>query len=84
MIGVAPLFIAVKEAISPIPPDIKPILVMLFVQLYELPVPVKLTKVVEDPLHTVCELGWSTVGVGFTVKVNILGKPGQVTPVFVY
>ena len=48
-------FVAVKEPILPVPMAASPIEVVLFVQLYTVPVtaPVKLIAVVDAPLHTV-------------------------------
>jgi hypothetical protein len=40
------------------------------IQLYELPVPVKLTAVVTDPLHTVWLVGKVTVESAFTVATT--------------
>ena len=44
--GVVPVFIAVKAAIFPVPLAPSPIDVVLFAHVYEVPVPVKVTKVV--------------------------------------
>jgi len=48
------LFIAVKDAILPVPDAARPILVLLLVQLYTVPaaLPVKVTAAVGCPLHT--------------------------------
>jgi len=51
--GVVPVFVAVKDgivALVPLAP--KPILVVLLIQLYPVAVPLKVTKVVADPLQT--------------------------------
>ena len=39
--------------------------------------PVKVTAAVVAPLHRVCGVTASTVGVGFTVIVKVAGVPGQ-------
>ena len=39
--------------------------------------PVKFTASVCVPLHFVWSAGFTTVGVGFTVMVNVVGRPGQ-------
>jgi len=52
--GVLPLLTAVNEAIFPVPLAARPMLVVLFVQLYVVTlVPVKLIGAVLPPLHTV-------------------------------
>ena len=83
--GSAPVLIAVKLPILPVPAAARPMLVLLFVQLYTVPVvaPVKITAVVGVLLHTVWFAGWFTVGIGFTVIVNVIGVPVQVTPALV-
>ena len=77
--GVVPVFTAVKLAILPVPVAARPIVVLLLVQLYTVPVtaPAKVTAAVAAPLHTVWFAGCVTVGVGFTVIVNVIGVPGQ-------
>ena len=70
---------AVKALMFPEPDAAKPILVVLLVQLYCVPVPLKDTKVVEAPLQTTWLAGAATMGVGFTVNVNVTGFPGQAT-----
>ena len=52
-IGVVPLFVPTKEAISPVPFAPSPIDVLEFVQLYVVAVPVKLMAVVDDPAQIV-------------------------------
>ena len=47
------LLVAVKEAILPLPLAPRPIAVLLFVQLYDVPVPLNVTAVVDILLHTV-------------------------------
>jgi hypothetical protein len=82
VIGNAVLFVAVKLEILPVPLAARPILVLLFVQLYVVPAtaPVKVTAVVVAPLHNVWLATAFTVGVGLTVIVNVIGVPVQVTP----
>lgn len=74
--------VAVKLAILPVPDAARPIVVLLFVQLYTVPatLPVKFTAVVADPLHSTCGNTAFTVGIGFTVIVNVCGAPVQVVP----
>jgi hypothetical protein len=50
--GLVPVLTAVKAKISPVPLPPSPIDVVLLVQLYDVPVPVKLTRVVCPPLQT--------------------------------
>ena len=80
-----PPFVAVKEAISPVPLAARPIEVRLFVQLYTVPgtAPEKATAVV-DPLLQITwfEIAF-TVAVGLTVTVNVVAVPVQVVPAFV-
>lgn len=75
--GVA--FLAVKAAIFPVPLTPNPICGVLLVQLYTVPdaAPLNTTGAVDAPLHTVWLAGWLTVGVGFTVIVNVTGAPAQ-------
>ena len=77
--GAVPVFVALKEAILPEPVAARPIDGVSFVQSYVVPVvaPVKLIAVVADPLHSVWSVTGFTVGVGFTVIVNVSGVPGQ-------
>lgn len=51
--GTAPRFVAMNDAILPLPLAANPIDAVLLVQLYTVPVtaPVKFTAVVADPLH---------------------------------
>lgn len=69
----------VKAAILPVPLAPKPIAVLLLVQLYVTPATglVNTTGAVIVPLHTVWLAGWSTVGVGATITVAVIGAPGQ-------
>lgn len=73
--------VAVKLAILPVPLAARPIVVLLFVQLYTVPAtaPVKVTAVVALPLHNTCGSTALTVGIGFTVIVKVCGVPVQVT-----
>ena len=77
--------VAVKLAILPVPDAARPIVVLLFVQLYTVPgtLPVKFTAVVAEPLHSTCGNTAFTVGIGFTVMVNVCGVPVQVPPLLV-
>ena len=63
----------------PDPVDARPIEVVLFVQVYVVPLtaPLKLTAVVDAPLHNVWLVGAVTVGVGLTVIVKFCGLPTQ-------
>ena len=80
--GAVVVFTAVKEGILPVPLAARPIEVVLLVQLYTVPVtaPVKLIAVVAVPLHNDWLATVFTVGIGFTVMVNVLGVPAQVEP----
>ena len=44
---------------------------------------VKFTAAVDWPAHSVWLGCWFTIGVGFTVMVNVIGVPVQVTPALV-
>ncbi len=76
--GAPVVLVAVKFRL-PVPLAPRPMAVLLFVQLYTVPatVPVKVCVTVA-PAHTVWLAGWFTVGIGFTVIVNVIGVPGQV------
>jgi hypothetical protein len=80
--GAVPIFTALKLAIGPVPLAASPIDVVLFVQLYTVPVavPIKVTVLVALLLQTTWLLTGATVGVGLTVMVNNTGDPVQVTP----
>ena len=80
--GSAPVLVAVKAAILPAPDAARPMEVLLLVQLNTVPAtaPVKLMAVVVAPLHNVWLATAFTVGVGFTVIVNVVEVPVQVTP----
>lgn len=83
--GAPPLLTAVNDAISPVPEAARPVVVLLFVQLNTVPgtVPLNVTAVVALPLHNTWLLIPATVGVGFTLMLNSIGVPVQVTPLFV-
>jgi len=74
-----PLFTAVNCAISPFPVAANPMDGELFVQSKEvaLTVPAKPTDEVNSPLHKVCGFTVATLGVGFTMMVNVSGAPVQ-------
>ena len=73
------VLVAVNDAISPVPPEARPIVLSLFVQLYTVPLtaPLKLTAVVAVLLHTVWPLTDATVGVGLTVSIKLSALPGH-------
>ena len=77
--------LALNDAISPVPRATRPIDGVLLLQLNIVPPtgPVKITGAVGVLLHTVWFSGCTTCGVGFTVIVNVIGVPLQVTPAFV-
>lgn len=76
------LLVARNGAILPVPLAPRPIVVLLFVQLYTVPatLPVKLTAAVLLLLHTTWLATALTVGVGLTVIVKVTGVPVQVLP----
>ncbi len=80
MIAAAVVLVAVKFRL-PVPLAPRPIAVLLLVQLYTVPAtgPVKACVNVA-PLHTVWLATAFTDGIGFTVIVNVIGAPGQLTP----
>ena len=80
--GVAVALVAVKLAMLPVPDAARPIVVLVLVQLYTVPgtAPVKLTAAVAEPLHSTCGPTAFTVGIGFTVILNVCEVPVQVTP----
>lgn len=82
---VAPVLVAVKLAILPVPLAARPMLVLVLVQLYTVPgtAPVKFTAAVLAPLHNTCGNTAFTVGIGFTVMVNVCDVPVQVPPLLV-
>jgi hypothetical protein len=77
--GVTPVFVAVKELIFPVPLAARPMVVLLFVHVYTVPVtlPLKFTALVAVPLHLAWSLIFATVGVGLTVIVNKSAGPVQ-------
>jgi hypothetical protein len=86
VIGELVALVATKLGILPVPLAANPIEVLLFVQLNVVPAtaPVKVTAVVLAPAHSVWLATAPTVGVGFTVMVNVIGVPVQVVPPLVY
>jgi hypothetical protein len=78
--GVLPLFVAVKDAISPVPEAARPIEVVLLVQVKTVPLTalVKVIALVEALLQTDCVDGPAIAsGVGSTVIVVVIGVPVQ-------
>ena len=73
--GVVPALVAVKAAMLPVPLAASPIEAVLFVQSYDVAVPVKLMAAVLVPLQTVWFAGVFAAGVGFTVIVNDVVAP---------
>ena len=73
--------VAVNAGMFPVPLAARPILVVLFVQLNVVPATglVKFTGAVNEPLQTVWFATGSTVGIGATVIVKVLGVPTQLT-----
>ena len=80
--GAVVALVAVKLAILPVPDAARPIVVLLLVQLYIVPDtgPAKVTAAVGEPLHNTWLATGFTAGIGFTVMVNVIGVPVQVTP----
>lgn len=78
-IGVVPLFVPVKEGISPEPPAARPIAVLEFVQEYVAPTVGLVNKVPGTvlPSQTTILAGTTTIGEGFTVMVYVEGVPTQ-------
>ena len=73
-----PVFIAVKEAMLPVPLDARPILLLSLVHVYvAVTLPVKLTAVVDELLHIAWLAIAATFGVGFTVMVKSCADPAQ-------
>jgi len=58
----------------------KPIAVLLLVQLQSVPLTEleKNTAVDASPLHKIWSAGFTSIGVGFTMMVNVLGTAGQI------
>ena len=77
----APVVLVDTKFRLPVPLAARPMAGLLLVQLYTVPAtaPVKACVTV-DPAHTVWFATGLTVGIGFTVMVNVIGVPGQVTP----
>jgi hypothetical protein len=78
--GVLPLFVAVKDVISPVSEAARPIDVVLLVQLNVVPLTalLKVMAVVLALLQTDCVVGFATAtGVGLTVIVTVVGVPEQ-------
>ena len=69
--GLLPVLTAVNELILPVPLDASPIELVVFVQLYTVPVtdPENVIAMVLLPLHKVWFETEFTVGIGFTVTV---------------
>jgi hypothetical protein len=82
--GAVPGLVAIKAAILPVPLAARPMLVVLFVQLYTMVPPVvglvKFTGAVKSPLQTIWFGTGLTIGSGFTSTVAVTGGPKQVTP----
>jgi len=85
--GAAPTFVATKLGILPAPTAARPMPGWLFVHVKNVPGtgPVNITAVELEPLHNnwLAGGGDDKVAVGFTVIVNVVGVPTQVTPPFV-
>lgn len=79
MIG-APVALVDTKFRLPVPAAARPMAGLLLVQLYTVPAtdPLKVCVTV-DPAHTTWLATGLTVGIGFTVMVNVIGVPGQVT-----
>ena len=80
--GVLPALMAVNEGMVLVPLAPRPMLVLLFVQLYTVPAtgPVMVIAAVAAPAHTVWFAIVFTAGVGLTVMVKLIGVPVQVVP----
>ena len=72
-----PLLSAIKEDIPPEPTDASPVLELLLAHVYVVPAtgPVKLNAPVDVPLQKLWLAGTTTVGVGYTVTVNVCAVP---------
>ena len=79
--GVVDILVAMNVGIFPTPFAASPIEGALFVQLYMILPPVvgllNATAAVDDPLHNTWLATAFTVAIGFTVMVNVIGKPAQ-------
>ena len=80
--GVAPALTPVKDEMLPVPPAASPMPGVSLLQLYTVPptAPVKFTATTAAPLHIAWSAGSTTVGVGFTVIVNVCGVPVHAGP----
>jgi hypothetical protein len=81
--GAVPVLVAVNVPILPVPPEARPIDGWEFVQLYVVPVPVKVTAVVGLPLHTCWLSSASAVGSALTVVVYVAGESAVHPDIFV-
>lgn len=88
--GAVPALVTTKDPILPEPLAANPIEGVLFTQLKTTllpPLPLlgltKVIAVVEDPLHNTWLATAFTVAVGFTVMLNVVGRPVQLTPLLV-
>lgn len=77
----APVALVDTKFRLPVPLAARPMAVLLLVQLYTVPAtgPLKVWVTV-DPAQTVWLATGLTDGIGLTVMVNVIGVPGQVTP----
>ena len=77
----APVVLVDTKFRLPVPLAARPMAGLLLVQLNTVPAtaPVKACVTVA-PAHTTWLATGFTVGIGFTVMVNVIGVPGQVTP----
>ena len=77
--GVVPVLMAVNDPMFPLPEAGRPMELLLFVQLNVVLItaPVKLMAVVGLPLQMAWLPGLTTVGVGLTVTVKLMGVPGH-------
>ena len=85
VIGAFVVFVAINDPIFPVPEPANPIAVLLLLQSYVVPdtaEPDSIIVVEELPLHNVILAGSVTVGVGFTVIVNVRDVPEQLCPPF--
>ena len=82
VIGLLVVFNAVNAGIGLVPAPTRPILVLLFVQVYTVPAtgPVMVIADIAAPLQTTILAIGVTEGVGLTVMVKLLLVPVQVTP----
>jgi fumarate reductase subunit D len=79
IIGDVPILVVVKLGMFPLPVAAKPIEVLSFAQSKVVPVtlPVNAIMPLAMPLHFTILAIEFTVGIGFTVMVNVLDEPGQ-------